>query len=46
MVKETESFFEEVLGSDLSVVVYPAPAGSADADGLALLAAIGLQDFS
>ncbi len=34
-----------VQGSDLNVIVYTAPAGSADADSLALLAAIGLQPF-
>jgi transcriptional regulator with XRE-family HTH domain len=36
----------EVRGSDLEVIVYTAPAGSPDADALALLGAIGLQDFS
>lgn len=36
----------DVQGSDLSVIVYTAAAGSADADALALLAAIGLQSFS
>jgi hypothetical protein len=35
----------EVQGSDLTVIVYTAPAGSADADALALLGAIGLQAF-
>jgi hypothetical protein len=35
-----------VQGSDLSVIVYTAPAGSTDADALALLSAIGLQDFA
>jgi transcriptional regulator with XRE-family HTH domain len=35
-----------VQGSDLQVIVYTAPAGSHDADALALLAAIGLQRFS
>jgi hypothetical protein len=35
-----------VQGSDLNVVVYTAPAGSRDADSLALLAAIGLQAFA
>ena len=35
-----------VQGSDLSVIVYTAPAGSRDADSLALLGAIGLQAFS
>jgi transcription regulator MmyB-like protein len=35
-----------VQGSDLNVVVYTAPAGSHDADSLALLGAIGLQAFS
>ena len=34
-----------VEGSDLSVIVYTAPAGSRDADALALLNAIGLQQF-
>jgi hypothetical protein len=34
-----------VQGSDLSVIVYTAPAGSPDADALALLGAIGLQNF-
>jgi transcriptional regulator with XRE-family HTH domain len=36
----------DVQGSDLAVVVYTAPAGSADAEALALLGAIGLQAFS
>ena len=35
-----------VAGSDLSMIVYTAPAGSADAESLALLGAIGLQSFS
>jgi transcriptional regulator with XRE-family HTH domain len=35
-----------VQGSDLRVIVYTAPAGSSDADSLALLAAIGLQTFA
>jgi MmyB-like transcription regulator ligand binding domain len=35
-----------VQGSDLSVIVYTAPAGSPDAESLALLGAIGLQSFS
>jgi transcriptional regulator with XRE-family HTH domain len=35
-----------VEGSDLSVIVYTAAAGSRDADSLALLGAIGLQAFS
>jgi transcriptional regulator with XRE-family HTH domain len=35
-----------VQGSDLNVIVYTAPAGSRDADSLALLGAIGLQAFS
>ncbi len=35
-----------VEGSDLKVIVYTAPAGSADAKSLALLAAIGLQAFT
>ena len=34
-----------VQGTDLSVVVYTAPAGSPDAEALALLGAIGLQSF-
>jgi transcriptional regulator with XRE-family HTH domain len=34
-----------VQGSDLSVIVYTAPAGSPDAEALALLDAIGLQSF-
>jgi transcriptional regulator with XRE-family HTH domain len=34
-----------VQGSDLSVIVYTAPAGSPDAEALALLGAIGLQSF-
>jgi hypothetical protein len=34
-----------VEGSDLSVIVYSAPAGSPDAEALALLATIGLQTF-
>jgi transcriptional regulator with XRE-family HTH domain len=34
-----------VQGADLTVIVYTAPAGSADADALALLGAIGLQSF-
>ncbi len=34
-----------VQGSDLSVIVYTAPAGSSDAEALALLGAIGLQRF-
>jgi hypothetical protein len=32
-------------GSDLTMIVYTAPVGSADADALALLAAVGLQQF-
>jgi transcriptional regulator with XRE-family HTH domain len=35
-----------VQGSDLQVIVYTAPTGSADAEALGLLAAIGLQSFS
>ena len=35
-----------VEGSDLRLIVYTAPAGSSDADALALLGAIGLQAFS
>jgi hypothetical protein len=35
----------DVHGSDLSVIVYTAPAGSPEADALALLGAIGLQNF-
>ena len=35
-----------VGGSDLRLIVYTAPAGSSDADALALLGAIGLQVFS
>lgn len=35
-----------VQGSDLEMIVYTAPAGSPDADAIALLGAIGLQDFS
>src|SRR5204863_9283053 len=35
-----------VEGSDLRVVVYSAPAGSPDAESLALLGAIGLQSFA
>jgi transcriptional regulator with XRE-family HTH domain len=34
-----------VQGADLSVIVYTAPAGSPDAEALALLGAIGLQSF-
>jgi MmyB-like transcription regulator ligand binding domain len=34
-----------VQGSDLSVIVYTAPAGSPDAEALSLLGAIGLQSF-
>jgi transcriptional regulator with XRE-family HTH domain len=34
-----------VQGADLSVIVYTTPAGSPDADALALLGAIGLQSF-
>jgi transcriptional regulator with XRE-family HTH domain len=34
-----------VQGSDLRLVVYTAPAGTPDADALALLGAIGLQSF-
>ncbi|MBV9414252.1 MAG: helix-turn-helix domain-containing protein, partial [Solirubrobacterales bacterium] len=34
-----------VQGTDLSVIVYTAPAGSPDAEALALLGAIGLQSF-
>lgn len=34
-----------VQGADLSLIVYTAPAGSRDADALALLGAIGLQRF-
>lgn len=34
-----------VQGSDLSVIVYTAPAASPDAEALALLGAIGLQSF-
>lgn len=34
-----------VQGSDLSVIVYTAPAGSPDSEALALLGAIGLQSF-
>jgi transcriptional regulator with XRE-family HTH domain len=34
-----------VVGSDLRLVVYTAPAGSRDAEALALLGAIGLQTF-
>ncbi len=34
-----------VQGSDVSVIVYTAPAGSPDAEALALLGAIGLQSF-
>jgi hypothetical protein len=33
-------------GSDLTMIVYTAPAGSPDADALALLSAVGLQRFS
>jgi transcriptional regulator with XRE-family HTH domain len=35
-----------VEGSDLHVIVYTAPPGSADAHALALLGAIGLQEFA
>jgi transcriptional regulator with XRE-family HTH domain len=35
-----------VQGTDLHVIVYTAPAGSPDAEALALLSAIGLQTFS
>jgi hypothetical protein len=35
-----------VQGSDLEVIVYTAPPGSADAHALELLGAIGLQEFS
>jgi transcriptional regulator with XRE-family HTH domain len=35
-----------VQGADLSVIVYTAPAGSTDAEALALLGAIGLQSFA
>lgn len=35
-----------VGGSDLRVIVYTAPAGSPDAQALALLGAIGLQNFA
>lgn len=35
-----------VQASDLRVIVYTAPAGSADAESLSLLSAIGLQSFS
>jgi transcriptional regulator with XRE-family HTH domain len=35
-----------VQGSDLRLVVYTAPAGSPDAEALALLGAIGLQSFA
>jgi hypothetical protein len=35
-----------VQESGLRVIVYTAPAGSADADALALLGTIGLQSFS
>jgi hypothetical protein len=35
-----------VQGTDLSVIVYTAPAGSPDAEALALLGAIGLQSFA
>jgi transcriptional regulator with XRE-family HTH domain len=34
-----------VQGSDLSVIVYTAPAGTQDAEALALLGAIGVQSF-
>jgi hypothetical protein len=34
-----------VQGSDLQVIVYTAPTGSADAEALALLATIGRQSF-
>ena len=34
-----------VQGSDLSMIVYTAPAGSPEAAALALLGAIGLQSF-
>jgi transcriptional regulator with XRE-family HTH domain len=36
----------EVLGSDLRLIVYTAPPGSADARALALLGAVGLQSFA
>ena len=35
-----------VEGSDLRLIVYTAPAGSSDADALALLGAVGLQTFA
>lgn len=35
-----------VDGSDLRLIVYTAPAGSNDADSLALLSTIGLATFS
>jgi hypothetical protein len=35
-----------VQGSDLNVIVYTAPAGSSEAESLALLGAIGLHSFS
>jgi hypothetical protein len=35
-----------VQGTDLRVIVYTAPAGSADAESLSLLSATGLQSFS
>jgi transcriptional regulator with XRE-family HTH domain len=35
-----------VQGSDLRLIVYTAPPGSADAEALALVGAIGLQSFS
>jgi transcriptional regulator with XRE-family HTH domain len=35
-----------VQGTDLNVIVYTAPAGSTDADAIALLGALGLQTFA